>query len=157
MILDIAVVVISLIAIVTGYNKGALATLLSILGYFGGGVLGFALANWYASDFHSVGLLVLSHLFGIFVGAILGRFILQKSGIGIHKRILFGPLRLLNSFLGAALSLTQLAIVVLVIIILIYYLPWELPNSIIEGSRTGRTIVDFNPFDKLLNRSRFTE
>jgi uncharacterized membrane protein required for colicin V production len=36
MILDIALVVIALIAIATGYNKGALATLLSILGYFGG-------------------------------------------------------------------------------------------------------------------------
>jgi hypothetical protein len=50
MILDIALVVIALIAIATGYNKGALATLLSILGYFGGGVAGFALANWYSAE-----------------------------------------------------------------------------------------------------------
>jgi hypothetical protein len=50
MILDIAPVIIALIAIATGYNKGALATLLSILGYFGGGVAGFALANWYSAE-----------------------------------------------------------------------------------------------------------
>ncbi len=157
MILDITLVVIAFIAIATGYNKGALATLLSILGYFGGGVLGFGLANWYTSHFHGLGLMVLSYLLGIFVGAILGRSILQKTGIVIHNRILFGPLRLLNSFLGAALSLTQLAITVLVIITFIYYLPWELPNLIIDGSRTGRTVVNFDPFDKLLNRSRFSE
>ena len=50
MILDIALVVIALIAVATGYNKGALATLLSILGYFGGGVAGFALANLYSAE-----------------------------------------------------------------------------------------------------------
>ncbi len=47
MLLDIALVAIGIIAIATGYNRGALATLFSIIGYFGGGVAGFAAANWY--------------------------------------------------------------------------------------------------------------
>ena len=49
MVLDIALIVFGFIAIATGYNRGALATLFSIVGYFGGGVAGFALVNWYTS------------------------------------------------------------------------------------------------------------
>jgi uncharacterized membrane protein required for colicin V production len=37
-ILDIALLVIGIIAIATGYNRGALATLFSLIGYLGGGV-----------------------------------------------------------------------------------------------------------------------
>ena len=63
MILDIALVVIALIAIATGYNKGALATLLSILGYFGGGVLGFAIANWYSAEWKGLTAIIFLNLF----------------------------------------------------------------------------------------------
>ena len=91
MILDIALLVVAIIAIATGYNRGALATLLSILGYFGGGVAGFALANWYSAEWKGLTAIIFLHLFAIFAGANLGRWVLEKSGIGIHKRILFGP------------------------------------------------------------------
>ena len=65
MILDIALVVIALIAIATGYNKGALATLLSILGYFGGGVAGFALANWYSAEWKGLTAIIFLHLLSL--------------------------------------------------------------------------------------------
>ena len=135
MILDIALVVIALIAIATGYNKGALASLLLILGYFGGGVLSFALANWYSAEWKGLTTIIFLHLFAIFAGANLGRWVLEKSGIGIHKRILFGPFKFINSILGAALSLAQVVIIAFVVITLIDYLPWELPHTIIEGSK----------------------
>ena len=134
MILDIALVIIALIAIATGYNKGALATLLSILGYFGGGVLGFALANWYSAEWKGLTAIIFLHLFAIFAGANLGRWVLENSGIGIHKRILFGPFKFINSTLGAALSLAQVALIAYVVITLIKYLPWQLPDSIIGSS-----------------------
>jgi len=130
MILDIALVVIALIAIATGYNKGALATLLSILGYFGGGVLGFGLANWYSADWKGLTAIIFLHL--------------EKSGIGIHKRILFGPFKFINSILGSALSLAQVALIAYVVITLIKYLPWQLPDSIIGSSDIYREIADFN-------------
>ncbi len=50
MILDIALLAIGIIAIATGYNRGGIATLFSIIGYFGGGVAGFAAAKWYTAD-----------------------------------------------------------------------------------------------------------
>jgi uncharacterized membrane protein required for colicin V production len=144
LILDIALLVVAIIAIATGYNRGALATLFSILGYFGGGVAGFALANWYSQGWKGLTAIIFLHLFAIFAGANLGRWILEKSGIGIHKRILFGPFKFINAILGATLSLLQLAIFAYVIITLIKYLPWSLPESLIGSSKIYSQIAEFN-------------
>ena len=144
MLLDIALVVIGIIAIAAGYNRGALATLFSIIGYFGGGVAGFAAANGYSADWKGLLSIIALHLFAIFAGANLGRWILQKTGIGIHKRILFGPFKFIDSVLGAALSLAQTTIIAFVVLTLINYLPWELPHSIIEGSQVYKEIGEVN-------------
>ena len=144
MLLDIALVVIGIIAIAAGYNRGALATLFSIIGYFGGGVAGFAAANWYSAEWKGLPSVITLHLAAIFAGANLGRWILQKTGIGIHKRILFGPFKFIDSVLGAALSLAQTTIIAFVVLTLINYLPWELPHSIIEGSQVYKEIGEVN-------------
>ena len=144
MILDIALIVFGIIAIATGYNRGALATVFSIIGYFGGGVAGFALVNWYTDSWKGVVSIVALHLFGIFAGANVGRWILSKTGIGIHKRILFGPFKFVNSVLGSTLMLAQAAIITFVALTLINYLPWDLPQSIIKESKVYEEIGDFN-------------
>jgi uncharacterized membrane protein required for colicin V production len=143
-ILDIALLVLAIIAIATGYNRGALATVFSIVGYVGGGVAGFAAANWYTSTWKGLVSIIALHLFGIFLGASAGRWILEKTGIGIHKRILFGPFKFLNAILGAALSLVQASLAAFVIITLIDYLPWQIPHSIIKESAIYQEISDFN-------------
>jgi hypothetical protein len=143
-ILDIALLILGIIAIATGYNRGALATVFSIVGYVGGGVAGFAAANWYTSEWKGLASIIALHLFGIFVGASLGRWVLEKTGIGIHKRILFGPFKFINSLGGATLSLAQAALAGFVIITLIDYLPWEIPHSIIKESKVYKEISDFN-------------
>ena len=50
----------------------------------------------------------------------------------------------MNAVLGAVLSLAQVVIIAFVVITLIDYLPWELPHSIIEGSKVYKEIGDFN-------------
>ena len=144
MILDIALLIIAIIAVATGYNRGALATIFSIIGYVGGGVAGFAAANWYTSDWKSLPSIIALHLLGIFIGASTGRWIFEKTGIGIHKRILFGPFKFINAILGAALSLAQAVLAAFVIITLIDYLPWQIPHSIIKESAVYKEISDFN-------------
>ena len=143
MILDIALLILGIIAIATGYNRGALATVFSIVGYVGGGVAGFAAANWYTSEWKGLASIIALHLFGIFVGASLGRWVLEKTGIGIHKRILFGPFKFINSLGGATLSLAQAALAAFVIITLIDYLPWKIPHSIIKDAIVIICIVWF--------------
>ena len=144
MLLDVALVVIGIIAIASGYNRGALSTLFSIIGYFGGAVAGFAFVNWYTAEWKGLTSVIALHLFGIFAGANLGRWILGKTGIGIHKRILFGPFKFVNAVSGAALSFAQFAIVAFVVLTLIKYLPWQLPQSLIEDSKIFQQIGEFN-------------
>jgi uncharacterized membrane protein required for colicin V production len=143
-ILDIALLIAGIIAIATGYNRGALATLLSIIGYVGGGVAGFAAANWYTGEWKGLAPIIALHLIGIILGASAGKWILEKTGVGIHKRILFGSLKFLNSIGGATLSLAQAVVAAFVIITLIDYLPWNLPHSLIENSTVYKEISDFN-------------
>ena len=144
MVLDVGLILIVIVAIATGYNRGALATVFSIVGYVGGGVAGFAAANWYTSEWKGLASIIALHLFGIFLGASIGRWVLEKIGIGIHKRILFGPFKFLNAIGGATLSLAQAALAAFVIITLIDYLPWEIPHSIIKESKVYEEISDFN-------------
>jgi hypothetical protein len=143
-ILDIALLIIAFIAVATGYNHGAVATIFSIIGYVGGGVAGFAAANWFTSDWKVLPKIIALHLLGIFLGASAGRWIFEKTGIGIHKRILVGPFKFINAILGAALSFTQAALASFVIITLIDYLPWQIPHSIIKESVVYKEIADFN-------------
>jgi Colicin V production protein len=143
-ILDIALLVLAIIAIATGYNRGALATIFSILGYVGGGVAGFAAVNWYTGAWKGLVSIIALNLLGIFVGASAGRWILEKTGIGIHKRIFFGPFKFLNAIFGAALSLAQAALTTFIIISLIDYLPWQIPHSVIKESTIFHEILDFN-------------
>jgi hypothetical protein len=143
-ILDIALLVLGIIAIATGYNRGALATIFSIIGYLGGGVAGFAAANWYSSEWKGLTSIIALHLAGIFLGANIGRWILEKTGIGIHKRILFGPFKFLNSLGGATLALAQAALAAFVIITVIDYLPWDFPHSLIKESKVYQEISEFN-------------
>ncbi len=144
MLIDSFFVLLILIFVIDGFRKGFISSWLSLTGYLGGGVTGFAFANRYTVEWEGLTSIIFLHLFGIFAGANFGKFILEKTGIGIHNRILFGPLKILNALLGAALSLAHVVINTFVIITLIDYLPWELPHFIIEGSKIYREIEDFN-------------
>ena len=135
MILDVTLLVLSIIAITIGYNRGALATLFSLIGYLGGGVVGFAAANWYTVDWKDLTSIIFLHLFGIFAGANLGKFILEKSGIVIHSKILFGPFKLLNSILGALIFFTQFAILIIAVLTIALQLPFEIIQFVTEGSQ----------------------
>jgi hypothetical protein len=134
-ILDIALLVMSVIAITIGYNRGALATLFSLIGYLGGGVVGFAAANWYTVDWKDFTSIIFLHLFGIFAGANLGKLILEKSGLVIHARILFGPFKLLNSIVGSLIFFAQFVILIFAVLTIALQLPFEVIQLVTEGSQ----------------------
>ena len=69
---------------------------------------------------------------------------MAKVGAGLHKRVLFGPFKFLDSILGGLLALIQVAIIAVVALTVIDYLPWELPHELIDASRIYSAIADFN-------------
>ena len=69
---------------------------------------------------------------------------MAKVGSGIRKRLLLGPLKFLDSILGGGLALIQTAIFAALVLTIINYLPWELPNNLIEDSRIYESVAGFS-------------
>ena len=53
MVVDVVLILIALGAVFTGFRRGFLQTLLTTVGYIGGGVLGLALSLHFAGQVHS--------------------------------------------------------------------------------------------------------
>ena len=144
MILDLILAGLIIFAIAQGFNRGLLPTLFALIGYLGGGVAGLFAAKELSGDWSGVVSIVGLYLVAIFAGAQIGSWLMTKVGAGFRKRILLGPLRFLDSFLGSALALIQVAIFAAIVLTIIDYLPWELPQNLIEDSRIYESVAGFN-------------
>ena len=144
MILDLILAGLIIFAIAQGFNRGLLPTLFALIGYLGGGVVGLFAAKEFSGDWSGVVSIVALYLAAIFAGAQLGSWLMAKVGAGFRKRVLFGPLKFLDSVLGGALALIQVAIFAAIVLTIINYLPWELPYNLIEDSRIYESVAGFN-------------
>ena len=144
MILDLVLAGLIIYSIAQGFNRGFVPTLFALLGYLGGGALGLIIAREVSSDWVGITSTVALYIFAIFAGAQIGGWFLAKIGKGLRKGVLFGPFKFLDSLLGGALALIQVAIFTAIILTIINYLPWELPNNLIEDSRIYESVSGFN-------------
>ena len=132
---DFIVVLILLIAFYGGYKNGLIKSIFSTIGYIAGGVLGLAAAVNYLSTWQSeiqkVGLALLA----ILLGATLGEFLLGKIG-SLFRRILFvPPFKLIDSLIGAGLSVTRAAFVLYLVATLLVVSSWNLADDYIKPSK----------------------
>lgn len=144
MILDLILAGLIIFAIAQGFNRGLLPTLFALIGYLGGGFLGLFAAKEFSNEWSGILSIVGFYLFAIFAGSQLGSWLMAKVGSGLRKRLLLAPLKFLDSVLGGALALIQTAIFAAVVLTIINYLPWELPNNLIENSRIYESVAGFN-------------
>ena len=144
MILDLVLTGLIIFAIAQGFNRGFIPSLFALFGYFGGGALGFVAAKEFSSEWNGVISIVGLYLVAIFTGAQLGSWLMAKFGKGFRKGVLFGPFKFLDSLLGGALALIQVAIFAAIVLTIINYLPWDLPHSLIEESRIYESVSGFN-------------
>ena len=135
MIVDLLLLSGAILSIGVGYNKGLFASLFAVIGYFGGGVAALLLVMDYTEGWKVTISLVGLYIIGIFIGAGLGRSILQSLGRSIHKKILFGPFKFLDSLFGGALYLLQFALFSLLVLSVLRFLPFEAISEQIEVSR----------------------
>jgi uncharacterized membrane protein required for colicin V production len=152
-IFDLIILVISALTAISGFRNGLLQSIFRTVGYIAGGVLGLAISleiikNW-QSTFAKVG----AALVLIFLLAGIGEYLLGKVGLGIHKKILFGPFKLIDSLLGALLSLLRTAVLVYLTAILLIASPWQWADSNIKDSKfytyvdqhLPKLITDYKP------------
>ena len=150
---DLVVLVIAAFTALSGFRNGLLQSLFKTVGYIAGGVLGLAISlevvkNW-QSNFAKIGAVLIL----IFLIAGIGEYLLGKIGLGIHKKVLFGPFKLIDSLLGALLSLLRAAVLVYLTAILLIASPWQWADSNIKESKfytyidqhLPKLITDYKP------------
>jgi uncharacterized membrane protein required for colicin V production len=150
---DLVVLVIAVLTALSGFRNGLLQSLFKTIGYIAGGVLGLAISlevvkNW-QGNFTKVGTVLVL----IFLIAGIGEYLLGKIGLGIHKKVLFGPFKLIDSLLGALLSLLRTAVLVYLTAILLIASPWQWADSNINESKfytyidthLPKLITDYKP------------
>ena len=132
---DFIIVFILFIAFYGGYRNGLIKSIFSTIGYIAGGVLGLAAAVNYLSTWQSelqkVGLALLA----ILLGATLGEFLLGKIGSLFRKVLFMPPFKLIDSLLGAGLSVVRAAFVLYLVATLLVVSSWSLADEQIKPSK----------------------
>ncbi len=133
--IDFIVAFILFIAYYGGYRNGLIKSIFSTIGYIAGGVLGLAAAANYLSTWQSelqkVGLALLA----ILLGATLGEFLLGKIGSLFRKVLFMPPFKLIDSLLGAVLSVARAAFVLYIVATLLVVSSWSLADDYIKPSK----------------------
>ena len=132
---DFIVAFILLLSFYGGYRNGLIKSIFSTIGYIAGGVLGLAaavnyLSNW-QSEIQKVGLALLA----ILLGATLGEFSLGKIGSLFRKVLFVPPFKLIDSLLGAGLSVIRAAFVLYLVSTLLAVSTWSLADDYIKPSK----------------------
>ena len=124
MFVDIALVLLALGAIKRGYSNGFLATILRTFGYILGGIAGLYFSLQLVSPWGSLLKEIVAVLVAIFLGAQVGLFIFGKAAKFFHARILWKPLKAIDSIAGVALELTRVTTIGYLVLTTILWSPW---------------------------------
>ncbi len=124
MFLDIALALLALGAVMRGYRSGFLATVFRTLGYIVGGVAGLYFSLQYVANWDSVIKQIGAVLVAIFLGAQAGLFIFGKAAKFFHARILWKPLKAIDSLAGVALELIRVLVIGYLVLTTMLWSPW---------------------------------
>ena len=97
MTIDLILAAFFILVCIQGYRRGFMATLFALLGYLLGGAIGLFIAKLITSSWNGLLSIVGCYLLAMFIGAQIGTLVLAKVGVGLHKRVLFGPFKLMDS------------------------------------------------------------
>ena len=141
--IDVFFILIAIVSFFQGYKAGFLATIFSFVGYIGGGLLGLVIGLHY---FESHGVTKFLFLFlAITIGSLIGEVLLKQIGKLFHAKVLFGPFKWLDSFLGAVFSIVRAVIGLLILGHLLLITPWEWAQRNIPQSEIYTKLNSHSP------------
>ena len=135
MFVDIALALLALGAIKRGYGTGFLATILRTLGYIAGGVAGLYYSLQFVSSWDSLFRQVIAVLVAIFLSAQLGLFVFGKFAKFFHARLLWKPLKTIDSVAGMALELIRVVVIGYLVLTTLLWSPWGQVKTQINESQ----------------------
>jgi uncharacterized membrane protein required for colicin V production len=135
MIVDIFLVLMALGAIKRGYSAGFLATIFRTLGYIIGGVAGLYFSLQFVASWDSLLRQVIAVLVAIFLGAQVGLLVFGKVAKFFHARLLWKPLKAIDSLAGVALELARVVIIGYLVLTTLLWSPWSPVKTQINESQ----------------------
>jgi uncharacterized membrane protein required for colicin V production len=135
MFVDIALALLALGAIKRGYSSGFLATIFRTLGYIIGGVGGLYYSLQLVASWDSLINQVIAVLVAIFLCAQVGLFVFGKAAKFFHARLLWKPLKAIDSLAGVALELGRVVIIVYLVLTTLLWSPWSPVKTQINESQ----------------------
>jgi len=135
MIVDIALALLALGALKRGYSNGFLATIFRTLGYIIGGVAGLYFSLQLVASWVNLTKQIAVVLIAIFLGAQVGLFIFGKLAKVFHARLLWKPLKAIDSFAGVALELTRVTVIGYLVLTTLLWSPWSPVKTQINESQ----------------------
>ncbi len=145
MIVDILLLLFAFGAVITGFRRGFLQTLFSTVGYVGGGVLGLALSLHFAADMQSALNRFLAVVLSIFIVAEIGRRVFGSLAKFFRTRIMWSPVRFLDSLAGVLLELIRVTVISYLLISVILWSPWSMARNAVSESRIYPMITERMP------------
>jgi len=123
------------ITAVSGFQSGLLQSIFKTVGYITGGVAGVAIAvevmsRWSNTLAKAGGAIIL-----ILLLATIGEFIFGKVGLGFRIALLITPLKLIDSLLGALLSIARTAFIAYLLAVILVATPWSFGDKYITPSK----------------------
>lgn len=125
-LLDVVLLVAVVVFAISGFRRGFVVGVLSLLGFLGGAALGARFAPELASRYLSAVDRTLAGLAVVVVAAMLGQLLAAAIGIGVRRRLTWRPVRLVDSAAGGAMSAIALLLVA-----------WLLGTAVVSSPLTG--------------------
>jgi uncharacterized membrane protein required for colicin V production len=135
MFVDIALALLALGAIKRGYSTGFLATIFRTLGYIIGGVAGLYFSLQLVASWDSLLKQIVAVLVAIFLGAQLGLLVFGKFAKFFHARLLWKPLKTIDSLAGVALELVRIVVIGYLVLTTLLWSPWSPVKTQINDSQ----------------------
>ena len=132
---DFIVIGVLLLAFYSGYKNGLIKTIFRTAGYIAGGVAGLALAVKYLATWESQSQKVAFALLAVFIGASVGEFLLGKIGSLFRKILFVPPFKLIDSLLGAFLSMLRAVFILYLVATLLVFSTWSIADKYIKPSK----------------------
>ena len=132
---DLIIAIALVIAGFIGFKNGLLQSIFKTIGYIAGGVAGVAVAvevmsKWSNTLAKAGGAVIL-----ILLLATVGEFIFGKVGLGFRKALLIAPLKIIDSLLGALLSITRIVFIAYLLAVILVATPWSFGDKYIKPSK----------------------
>lgn len=135
MLVDGILILTAVGAVISGFRRGFLQSLFSTIGYIGGGILGLSLGLDFTSKVHSSLNRFLLVFFAIFLCAEIGRRVLGMLASFFRARLLWAPLKFIDSIAGVALELVRVTIFAYLLIAIALWSPWSFAKHAIAESK----------------------